>query len=291
MSSLLLDEAFLKKLANLKFITRRHFVGQLGGWTSPRAGVSLEFAEYREYHTVDDFRYVDWNLYGRLNKLFVKVFAREEDIPIYVVLDTSDSMSLGQPSKLDYATRLAAALCYLGIKDLNRVGIFPFSRSLAAGVAPRGGSPQLHAAFNFLRQATSGGETSINGALESFAKLRIESGLVLLVSDMLSEAGYHEGLSHLLYKGHEIAVLQVLSAEDLAPQIVGESRLLDSELTNDRGLQVSSSAVRAYKEEIHKYVAELKEFCQSHRIEHALISTTTPLEQLIFQDLRGVLFR
>ena len=291
MSSLLLDEAFLKKLANLKFITRRHFFGQLGGWSSPRAGVSLEFAEYREYHPGDDFRYVDWNLYGRLDKLFVKVFSREEDIPIYIVLDTSHSMSVGQPSKLQYATRLAAALCYLGIKDLNRVGIFPFAQNLAAGVAPRGGSPQLHAAFNFLRHATAGGETSINGALESFAKLRLENGLVLLVSDMLSEAGYREGLAHLLYKGHEVAVLQVLSAEDMDPKVAGESRLLDSEHTNERGLQVSSSAVRAYQEEVRRYVANLNEFCQAHRIEHALISTATSLEQLIFQDLRGVLFQ
>ncbi len=291
MSMLLLDEAFLKKLANLKFITRRHFCGQLGSWSSPRAGVSLDFAEYREYQPGDDFRYVDWNLYGRLNKLFVKVFAREEDVPIYVLLDTSHSMSLGEPSKLSYATRLAGALCYLGIKDLNRVGIFPFALNLATGVAPRGGSTQLHAAFNFLRTASTGGETSINGALESFAKLRIESGLILLVSDMLSESGYKEGLSHLLYKGYEIAVLQVLAADDLEPKIPGESRLLDSEFSSDKGLEVSPVAVRAYKQEMRRYIAKLKEFCQSHKIEHAMISTATPLEQVIFQDLRGVLFK
>jgi uncharacterized protein (DUF58 family) len=251
----------------------------------------LDFAEYREYQPGDDFRYVDWNLYGRLNKLFVKVFAREEDVPIYVLLDTSHSMSVGEPSKLSYAVRLAGALCYLGIKDLNRVGIFPFALNLATGVAPRGGSTQLHAAFNFLRQTSSGGETSINGALGSFAQLRIESGLVLLLSDMLSEGGYQEGLSHLLYKGHEVAVLHVLAAEDLDPKIPGESRLLDSEFTNDKGLEVSSIAVRAYQQEMRRYVNDLKEFCQSHKVEYAMISTATPLENVIFEELRGVLFR
>lgn len=291
MNSLWLDEDFLKKLANLKFITRRHFYGHLGGWSSPRAGVSLEFAEYREYHPGDDFRYVDWNLYGRLDKLFVKVFAREEDIPIYLLLDTSHSMSLGQPSKLEYAARLAAALSYLGIKDLNRVGIFPFARNLATGVPPRGGNAQLFAIFNFLRAATPGGETSLNGALESFAQLRLESGLAILISDMLSEAGYAEGLSQLLYKGYEVAVLQVLAVDDWDPEILGEARLQDAELTGQSPLQVSRSAARLYQQEVRRYVGALREFCQSHRVEHALVSTARPLEQVIFQELRGVLFR
>ncbi len=107
----------------------------------------------------------------------------------------------------------------------------------------------------------------------------------------MSERGYQEGLSHLLYKGHEIAVLQLLAAEDLDPQILGESRLLDSEMTSDQGLEVSSLAVRAYRQEVRRYLAEIKEFCQSRRIEHTVISTATPLETVIFQDLRGVLFR
>lgn len=116
------DESFWKRLSALRLFVfvRRRTEGHAGLWTTRRVGMSLEFAEYREYHPGDDFRYVDWNLFGRLDRLFVKVFHREEDVPIYVLLDTSRSMAIGD--KLEYAVELAGAIAYLGLKEMNRVG-------------------------------------------------------------------------------------------------------------------------------------------------------------------------
>lgn len=283
----LFDEAFLRKLATLKLLVKRHFQGRTGVWTSPRAGMSLEFAEYREYHPGDDFRYVDWNLYGRLNRLFVKVFQREEDVPLHLLLDTSRSMAVG--NKLNYATRLAGAVAYLGLKEMNRVGIFPFARDLARGVPPRGGLTHIHKIFSFLSTLKAGGDTALNEALERFSKLPLESGLAIILSDMLDEQGYELGLSNLLYKKFEVVVVQVLAAEDLDPPVRGEVRLHDSE--GQQEFSVGAGAAQRYRAHLQYYENALEAFCRERQIRYILLSTVRPLERALFEDLRGVLFQ
>lgn len=282
----LLDEEFLRRLLHLQLMVQRHFHGYAGAHKTPRAGMSLEFAEYREYCPGDDLRYVDWNLYGRLDRLFVKVFHREEDVPVYLLIDTSRSMATGE--KLAYAVRLAGALAYIGLKELNRVGVFPFARELAHGIAPRAGSSQLHKIFRLLGTLEATGETALNESLERFAKLPLENGLAIILSDMLDEQGYQLGLSHLLYKRFEIVVVQILAHEDIIPPIASEVRLLDSE--SARAFSVGRDAVRSYRERLAAYEQELDEFCRARRIRRALISTERPLERVLLEDLRGVLF-
>ncbi|MCS6935995.1 MAG: DUF58 domain-containing protein [Candidatus Bipolaricaulota bacterium] len=282
----LLDEEFLRRLLHLQLLVKRHFHGYAGAHKTARAGMSLEFAEYREYYPGDDLRYVDWNLYGRLDRLFVKVFHREEEIPIYLLIDTSRSMALGE--KLSYAARLAAALAYIGLKELNRVGVFPFARDLARGIAPHAGSSQLHKIFRLLTSLQAQGETALNDALERFAKLPLENGLAILLSDMLDEHGYQLGLSHLLYKRFEIVIVQVLAPEDIMPRIASEARLIDSE--SARAFSVGRDAVHRYRERLAAYEQELDEFCRARRIRRVLVSTERPLERVLLEDLRGVLF-
>ncbi len=283
----LLDEDFLRKLLHLQLWVKRHFHGYAGAHKTARAGMSLEFAEYREYYPGDDLRYVDWNLYGRLGRLFVKVFHREEDVPIYLLIDTSRSMALGD--KLPYAARLAGALAYIGLKELNRVGVFPFARDLARGLAPRTGSSQLHKIFSLLAALDAGGETSLNEALERFAKLPLENGLAIILSDMLDEHGYKLGLSRLLYKRFEVAVVQILAEEDIMPALAGEARLFDSE--SPRAFSVGRAAARRYQDRLQSYEQELDEFCRARSIRNIMLSTGRPLERVLLEDLRGVLFQ
>lgn len=282
----LFNESFFRKLSHLQLLVKRRFHGYTGAHTTPRAGMSLEFAEYREYHPGDDFRYVDWNLYGRLDRLFVKVFHREEDVPVYLLIDTSRSMTIGD--KLGYAARLAGALAYIGLKETNRVGVFPFARDLARGVSPRAGSSQLHKIFNFLRTLESSGETSLNDALESFAKLPLENGLAVILSDMLDERGYTLGLSRLLYKKFEVVIAQILAEEDLEPPIRGDARISDSETS--REFSVGDESARRYRERWQRYEQELEDFCQARRIRRIALSTARPLERALLEDLHGVLF-
>ncbi len=291
MKGLLLDPEFLKKLENLELVIRGRYHGVLSGRRlTPRAGMSLEFAEYKEYYPGDDLRYVDWNLYGRLGKLFVKVFTREEDVPMYLFLDVSRSMAIG--GKLEYAARLAGALAYLSLKDLNRVGIFPFAGDLVQGVPPRGGHRQIFEIFRFLRDVEPAGETSINESLARFARARRESGLAILLSDMLSEDGFEEGLARLLYHRYEVIVLHVLAPQDLDPSLRGELRLRDVEDQSELPLYANRDTLRYYEQNLEQYRQRLETFCRGRDILYIPISSGEPLEETVFGTLRaGALLR
>jgi uncharacterized protein (DUF58 family) len=288
---LLLNSSFLKRLENMRLVVRGRFHGHLSGRRlTPRAGMSLEFAEYKEYHPGDDLRYVDWNLYGRLGKLFIKVFTREEDVPIYIFLDVSRSMEIGE--KLTYAARLAGILAYLGLKDLNRVGVFPFASELVRGISPRRGHRQVFEIFRFLQGVRPRGETSINESLRRFVRIRRESGLALILSDMLSEEGFEEGLAQLLYHRYEVIVLHILAPEDLDPQLGGELRLRDVEERSELTLYMDRGALKVYHDALSAYRRRLEEFCRRRRIRYYLISSGRPLEETVFQTLReGALVR
>ncbi len=280
-----LDSQFLKKLENLQLIVRGRFHGTLSGRRlTHRAGMSLEFAEYKEYYPGDDLRYVDWNLYGRFDRLFIKVFTREEDVPIYLFLDVSHSMEIGR--KLEYAARLAGALAYLGLKDLNRVGIFPFASDLVSGVPPRGGHRQIFEIFRFLQAIQPAGETSINDSLTRFARIRRESGLAILISDMLSDDGFEEGLAQLLYHRYEVTVLHLLAPEDLDPHLSGEVRLQDVEDHDELPIYVSKGVLKTYADALWQYRQRLETYCRRHDLRYHLISSGTPLEETVFQTLR-----
>lgn len=288
---LLLDSQFLKKLENLQLVVRGRFHGTLSGRRlTRRAGMSLEFAEYKEYYPGDDLRYVDWNLYGRFDRLFIKVFTREEDVPIYLFVDVSHSMEIGR--KLEYAARLAGALAYLGLKDLNRVGIFPFASDLVSGVPPRGGHRQIFEIFRFLQAIQPAGETSINESLTRFARIRRESGLAILISDMLSDDGFEEGLAQLLYHRYEVTVLHLLAPEDLDPHLSGEVRLQDVENRDELPIYVSKGALKTYADALWQYRQRLETYCRCHDMSYYLISSGIPLEETVFQTLReGALLR
>jgi len=280
------DESFWKRLSALQMLVRQRAEGQAGPWTTRRAGMSLEFAEYREYYPGDDFRYVDWNLYGRLDRLFVKVFHREENISVYIAVDTSRSMAVGE--KLRYATELAGAVAHVALKDMNRVGVFAFAQRIVSGVPARSGPFHLQKIFSFLEGLEPLAPTSLSTALEELSKLPLRRGLIVLLSDMLDPEGCEPGLLHLLVKRHEIAIVQILAAHDLDPPLRSEARLVDSEIA--RELSVSASAVGRYRQRLLSYAQKLETFCRAHQIRYKLLSAARPLERALFEDLRGVLF-
>lgn len=281
------DESFWRRLSALRLFVRRRIEGQAGLWTTRRVGMSLEFAEYREYHPGDDFRYVDWNLFGRLDRLFVKVFHREEDVPIYLLLDTSRSMAIGD--KLEYAIELAGAIAYLGLKEMNRVGVFAFARDLSQGVPPRAGLSHMSKVLSFLESLTPTGQTSLNATLEEFSKLPMRTGLVVVLSDMLDQKGYEHGLFHLLFKRFEVVLIQIVAPSDLDPPVHSDARLTDSEEPLE--FSVGAGAVARYRDNFQRYTQTLEAFCREHQIRYRKLSAARPLERALFEDLRGVLFQ
>jgi len=288
----LIDEAFLQRLANLKFIVKGRRHGRLSGaHSSPRAGVSVEFSDYRDYTPGDDFRYVDWNIVGRLDRVLVKSFVHEVDLPIYILLDLSASMRLGDPPKVHYAARLAAAISYLGLRGLDRVGIYPFSGTLHASVTPRHGMRQMAHILRILRRVSPRGETSIDHALSEFAAHSHESGLVFLISDFLTPGGYDRGLLNLLHRGNEVVVVQVLDPAEIRPELDGSTRLADVE--NDRHLEINvgPGVLAQYERRLNAHLDRLAEFLTDHHIPYFLTPTDLPLEELIHHRWRqgGVL--
>ena len=288
----LIDEAFLRRLARLRFIVKGRRKGRLSGThASPRSGVSLEFADYRAYAPGDDFRYIDWNVYGRLDRVLVKSFVHEADLPIYVLLDMSASMGIGLPPKADYAAQLAAAMAFLGLRELDRVGLFAFRDHLVRSIPPRHGMRQMAHILNALTDLEPEGATSPHQAILEFLSQTRESGIVFLISDFLTEESYEEPIARLLHRGCEIIAVQILDPEEASPSASGTTRLVDIESERRLTLTIGRRTLSEYEARLSAHQQRLRTFFVERAIPWFVATTDRPVERLIHEDLRtgGVL--
>jgi len=283
----LLDEAFLRRLSRLRFLSKSQRGGRLTGHhVSPRAGMSIEFADYREYRPGDDLRYVDWNLYGRLEKLFVKTFAHESDLPVYLLMDASASMQLGGTPKAVYAAQLALSLAYLGLRSMERVGLYPFAERVLSNLPPRHGMQQLGRIYRALSDLEQHQDTLLDKVLSEFTSATKESGLVIVLSDLLCSLHMKEGLSRLLYRGDDIVFLQVLAPGEMEPQGGGLSRIVDVETGRHVTLNLGRSTLDEYKVRFDQHQSELRSLLHELGVPLFTLPTTRPLERVLFEDLR-----
>ncbi len=284
----LIDEDFLRRLANLRFMSRHRQGGRFsGGHVSPRAGVSIEFADYRDYVPGDDLRYVDWNIYGRLDRLLVKTFVQELDVPVYFLVDTSASMRLGRPPKAVYASQLALALGYLALRNLDRVGLFPFADRLSAAVPPRHGMAQFSRFLRSLSAVDPHGETSVTRSVDDFLSQTRETGIVVLISDFLASDDLREPLARLAYRGDDVVAIQVLDRDDIAPTVTGPVQFQDVETDERVALSVGSVTLEAYRRRFRDHEAALRRLFEGQRAPFFTVSTDHPLERFIHEDLRA----
>ncbi len=283
-----IDEAFLQRLSNLRFIVKGRRKGHLAGLhASPRAGVSLEFADYRAYASGDDFRYIDWNVFGRLDRLLVKTYVHEADLPIYLLVDSSASMEIGVPSKAHYAAHLVAALAYLGLRGLDRVGLFPFNDQLIPGLPARHGMVQMGKILRVLRDIEPGGRTSVNRAILEFLSQTRESGLTIVVSDFLaSGAEFADGLARLLHRRDEVILLQVLDPEDVTPRAAGPTRIVDVESAQRATLTIGQRTLGEYAERIRRNREQLRGLSLERGIPYFRTTTDVPVERFLHEELR-----
>src|SRR5262245_20842796 len=195
----LLDPVFLHKLEQLELVSRKIFVGRMmGERKSKRRGSCVEFAEHRNYTVGGDPRHIDWNVYGRLDRLFLKLFLEEEDLHVYTVLDTSLSMDFGSPSKLRYGKQVAAALAFIGLVNHDRVLVDTFSAKLEQGLHGIRGRSQMWRVVQYLEQLEPSGSGDLNAACREFAIRHAGKGVVVVISDFLDRHGYQEALRYLL---------------------------------------------------------------------------------------------
>jgi uncharacterized protein (DUF58 family) len=286
----LFDRDFLKKLESLSLLSRRLYRGEAkGGHASPRRGTSVDFADYRTYQAGDDFRTIDWNVFGRLDRLFVKLFAEEEDLSVHILLDASRSMAFGTPRKIDYARRLAAALGYIGLASLDRVGAVSFASRPGAALAPRRGRTQVFHLFEHLGRIAPVGRTDISRALEEYARRAASPGLAVVISDLLdgsAPAAYRRGLLALRFRGFDVVLVQVLDRDEIAPGDEGLVRFADMETGRTLNVAVDAKLRAAYHRKAAGFFAGVEEFCLDNRIEYLRTSTVVPFEDVVLKYLR-----
>ena len=283
----LLDPAFLKKLEALSLVSRRVFAGQTKGERrSTKRGSSIEFADFREYSLGDDLRYVDWKAYGRLEKLFLKLFVEEEDLSIHLLVDTSGSMEFGSPvTKALYARRLAAALGYLALSEYDRVLLASFSGSLGERMPPLRGKPGIFPFFQFLERLPTGGETRFGDALAQYAARAKNVGIAVVISDFFDET-HVAGIKALLSRRFQVVLLHVLDEEELHPTLTGDLRLVDSETGAVREVSISPHLLAQYDARLQAFCAGLQALANRYNLDYVRASTGLPFEDVVLQSLR-----
>ena len=279
---------FLAQLERLSLLSRRIFRGRVKGERrSLRRGHSVEFCDYRAYGAGDDLRYVDWNIYGRLDRLHVKLFVDEEDLCLHLIVDASASMDFGTPTKLECAVRLAAALGFVGLMNLERVGVGVLRERMAEGWPPMRGRHQVSALLDFLGGVRPAGATGLNEALASYATRSRQAGLAVVITDLLDPAGYDVGVRALLERRFDVHLVHVLAPEEMNPEIVGDLRLLDRETGEARELSMDGDAVRAYRERLRQFLDRAETFCRTKEIGYHRLTSDSPVEDFVLSQMRG----
>src|SRR5262249_35335211 len=237
----LFDEQFIKKLEYLAIVSRKVFAGRMRAERrSRKVGSGIEFADHRDYAPGDDIRYLDWNLYGRLEKLHLRLFEEEEDLHVYLLVDASGSMRTGRPPKIEYAMKLAAALAYVALSNFDRVSVVPFGGDDARDpLPPARGKARIFKVFQFLREVEVGGRTHLRDAGAARVHRTNGRGLVVVLSDFYDPEGVGEALTLLRHHRFEPVSIHVFDVHEARPQMKGDLEIVDCETGEARPVIVS----------------------------------------------------
>jgi uncharacterized protein (DUF58 family) len=281
------DEAFLRQLERLKLLLRQPVRGGLkGGRRSVKRGRSVEFADYRDYVMGDDLRQLDWNVYARLEKLFVKLFIEEEDVTVSLIVDASASMATGRPDKLLFAKRAAAALGYIGLASEDRVQLTVLGGRVARRRNGLRGSGRVFRLLGDLSGiAPAEGPSDLVAAARHAAAQLHGRGLVILISDLL-DPGADRVIRELAATGSELVILHVLSPQEIDPQLEGDLRLVDTETGEGLEVTVDLATLDAYRSRLATWRENLADLAARRRATYLPVSSDMALADLVFAELR-----
>ena len=287
------DEATLRKLEQLTLIADQVRVGVMkGDRRSTRRGTSIEFADYRDYTRGDDLRRLDWNVYARLERPFIKLFQEEEDLAAHLLVDASASMDWPDEdelntNKLRYALRLAGALGHVGLSTGDLVTVSLLSSRGDQSWGPFRGQQNSLRLLQFLETGAAGGLTDINLSLRNYARRGRRPGLLLLLSDLLSPGGYREGLNAVQARGYEVGLIHLLSPDEVDPPIGGDLKLVDVETGEDAEITLDPTTLNLYRQRLRAWQAEIAAYCSGRAIHYIPVTTDIPWEKLVMQTLRA----
>lgn len=246
----------------------------------------MVFTDYRPYSTGDDTRNLDWGTYLRLDRLILRLFEEEADLPVYIFLDVSRSMGFGTPSKFDFARKFAAALAYIGLINHDRVSIVAFADGVVEEMPARRGKNQVWRALHFLERIQADGSTSLQAAFRSFFGARRTRGLAVLISDFLDPEGFEQSFQVIRQFRHDVFAVHIMSPDELDPPLADEVLLVDSESGASNRVLVTPELVHAYHDSFQRHCGEIEAFCRSHGWGYLRSSTAAPFEELMLKSLR-----
>jgi len=284
---IIFDKTFLKTLKLLNIVTRKVFTGQGQGLRRTFSkGTSIEFSDYRKYVEGDDLRFIDWNLYARLDKVFIKLFHNEENLNVYIMVDSSRSMAFGTPSKIDYAKKLAAAISYIALVKFDRVQIIDFANGIKNRLKPVEGPKKVIKAFEQISEIKPSGRTNLLRAVEELFKHRLKSGVIYIISDFMEKrVDYYErferALKLLIYHGFEVNFIQVLLDEEANPLKRGNFKFVDSESGESMEITVSQDVINKYMELLNEWMDFLTKTAKKVRANFIKTTTQIPFENIL----------
>ncbi|AMV33632.1 hypothetical protein VN12_16005 [Pirellula sp. SH-Sr6A] len=286
-SAPLLTPELMSKLERMELVSRKIFRGRMKGERrSKRKGQSVEFADFRNYSSGDDLRFIDWNLYARLDRLYLKLFLEEEDLHFYAILDDSLSMGFGDPSKLHVGKQIAASLGYIGLCRGDRVSVSGFA-SAGTPVVLRGKS-NSHRLMGALEAIECGsGGVEMQDAIKRFCLRNSGKGIAVVISDLMSKAGYESALRMLVARGMDVFMVHILSPEELEPKLVGDLKLVDCEDGDVRELSISTPILQRYQQTLNAFVDQAKTFCNRLSITYVPARSDRAADQLVNEYLRA----
>ena len=283
----LLSPELLAKLETMELVSRKIFRGRMKGERrSRRKGQSVEFADFRSYVAGDDLRFIDWNTYARLDRLFLKIFLEEEDLHVYVLIDASPSMNFGEPTKFWYARQLAAALGFIGLVRGDRVKIQTLGQPAGRPAPVYRGRRSLWRMLDYLEHIEPRETASLTEGVKNFCIANSGKGIVVLVSDLLDKGGYQPGLRYLLAQDMDVYVVHVLSPEERQPDLSGDLRLIDCEDGDEAEVTVSDALLKRYQKTLAAFLDTARQFCLKRGILYLLAQSELPVEQIITGYLR-----
>ncbi|MDF2591537.1 MAG: hypothetical protein K0S75_1003 [Clostridia bacterium] len=283
MNGRIFDAEFLKKLDTIAINVKMLMSDGGGGNRKSRSkGSSVEFSDFREYSMGDDFRRIDWNAYGRFDKLFVKLFMEEQEAMINIFVDSSKSMVFGSPRKSELALKLAGVISFLALNNLDRVCINSLSKDSSKQSSAVTGRSMFDRCISFLEGIDFVGETNINAGVKN-RDIR-GRGMSVIISDFFTPGGIEEAIKYLLFKKQDIFLIQILSPEELNPELEGQVRLLDSETGNVMDVAVTPALLKQYHKKLNEFNSGIKEFCSRVGVTYIQASSADSVEKIVFEQ-------
>ncbi|MFG0257955.1 MAG: DUF58 domain-containing protein [Phycisphaerales bacterium JB043] len=292
----LLEPELVARLSSLDITSRKVLSGKLKGERrSKKKGESVEFADHRPYVRGDDPRFIDWNIFGRLDRLFLKLFMEEEDISVHIVLDRSASMGCGEPEKFFLAQQLAGAIGFVGLLNLHRVTLNAIGGEDdddpdATGIKTLRnlrGRRRASEMGRWIASLTPEGESRFDDGARRIALTRTGKGVMIVLSDFFMKEGYEQGLRTLVGRGYDLMCVQILSPQEIDPSLGGDLRLRDIEDGDVAEVTISAPLLRRYKANLSSYCDALRTFCARRDISLMSVSSDTSASTIMLEYLRS----